>query len=92
MTNPFTAKMTATLVGQCEMQARDQLDPEFSQFMLALADRLGTQEAALKAARSMLIHMSEQSNYLSLPGTDVRLEFDDHIRQIDAALDAGDAA
>lgn len=41
---------------------------------------------ALRDARSMLVHMAEVSNYLSLPGADVRLEFNDHIDRIDAAL------
>jgi hypothetical protein len=31
---------TATLAAQARMQAREQLDPEYTQFMFALADRL----------------------------------------------------
>lgn len=47
---------------------------------------IGALTAALIAARSMLKHMAEMSNYLALPGSDVRMEFDDHIYQIDKAL------
>jgi hypothetical protein len=36
----FAGKPTATLAAQCRMQARDNLDPEYSRFMFAVADRL----------------------------------------------------
>jgi len=36
----FSEWSTASLAGQCRMQAREQLDPEFSQFMEAVAARL----------------------------------------------------
>lgn len=36
----FAGKPTAALAAQCRMQARENLDPEYSQFMFAVADRL----------------------------------------------------
>lgn len=36
----FTGKPTATLAAQCRMQARENIDPEYSRFMFAVADRL----------------------------------------------------
>lgn len=36
----FTSWSTDTLADQCRMQARDQLDPEFSSFLAEVADRL----------------------------------------------------
>lgn len=36
----FAGKPTAALAAQCRMQARDNLDPEYTRFMFALADRL----------------------------------------------------
>lgn len=36
----FVSWDTGTLVAQCRMQARDSLDPEYVQFMCAVADRL----------------------------------------------------
>lgn len=38
--NRFEAHTNADLAGQCRMQARDNLDPEYSQFMDAVALRL----------------------------------------------------
>lgn len=37
---------------QCKMQARDQLDPEYSAFMTALASALTTAESKLAEARA----------------------------------------
>lgn len=36
----FAEMNTADMAAQCRMQARDNLDPEYSQFMTAVADRL----------------------------------------------------
>ncbi|RYG87022.1 MAG: hypothetical protein EON59_08550 [Alphaproteobacteria bacterium] len=36
----FAGKPTAALAAQCRMQARENLDPEYSCFMFAVADRL----------------------------------------------------
>jgi hypothetical protein len=36
----FSAWPTSELAAQCRMQARDNLDPEYSRFMLAVADHL----------------------------------------------------
>jgi hypothetical protein len=36
----FAGKPTAALAAQCRMQAREGLDPEYSRFMFAVADRL----------------------------------------------------
>lgn len=36
----FAEKPTAALAAQCRMQARENLDPEYSRFMFAVADRL----------------------------------------------------
>lgn len=38
--NRFSQWSNTGLAGQCRMQARDQLDPEFSQFMIAVAERI----------------------------------------------------
>jgi hypothetical protein len=43
----FATWSTDDLAAQCRMQAREQLDPEFSRFMEALSDRL----AALQSSR-----------------------------------------
>lgn len=40
----FADYATADLAAQCRMQARENLDPEYSQFMTAVADRLTTFE------------------------------------------------
>jgi hypothetical protein len=51
----FSDWSTRDLAAQCRMQAREQLDPEFSQFMSALAERLeridasGITRAAIEA-------------------------------------------
>jgi hypothetical protein len=36
----FSAMATADMSAQCRMQARENLDPEYTQFMHAVADRL----------------------------------------------------
>lgn len=36
----FSSYDTEALAAQCKMQARDNLDPEYSQFMFAVAERL----------------------------------------------------
>ncbi len=36
----FTGWSTKTLAAQCHMQAREQLDPDFTQFMTAVGNRL----------------------------------------------------
>ena len=43
----FAGWSSKDLAAQCRMQARDQLDPDFSAFMAAVADRLDGARAAL---------------------------------------------
>ncbi len=38
--NPFAEYSTESLAAQCRMQSRENLDPEYCQFMVAVADRL----------------------------------------------------
>ena len=47
----FHGWTTADLAGQCRMQAREQLDPELSAFMLATAARLTALAEAKAQAR-----------------------------------------
>ncbi|WP_234053648.1 MULTISPECIES: hypothetical protein [unclassified Xanthobacter] len=46
----FKAYSVADFVGQCRMQARDNLDPEYSAFMSALAAKLEQLEKATRGA------------------------------------------
>ncbi|WP_234053656.1 MULTISPECIES: hypothetical protein [unclassified Xanthobacter] len=46
----FKTYSVADFVGQCRMQARDNLDPEYSAFMSALASKMEQLEKATRGA------------------------------------------
>lgn len=50
----FTDMDTADMAAQCRMQATENLDPEYSRFMEATADRLG-QSATIDAHRAQVL-------------------------------------
>ena len=47
--NHFAKWPSATLAAECKAQSQQQLDPEFSQFMIAVADRLSATQKEIDA-------------------------------------------
>lgn len=94
-TGRFAAYSTGSLSGQCRMQARDNLDPEYSQFMLAVSDRLDAlREAAIRAREAIRIERDHLLDCCTLRGARETLDegAKPDVERMDAAIDAIDAA
>lgn len=92
----FETWSLADIAGQCRMQSREQLDPEFSQFMAEVAKRLsalaasadklvGSEKAIRKAGQVAIDDLIERGSFQSASDDDLA---DYMMRIVDACVRA----
>lgn len=76
---PFAEWADKTLSAQCRMQARENLDPEYCQFMFAVADRLATLTARVETLLDQRVQLRDRVAAVSGYGTDSDILDDDKL-------------